>query len=125
MELARLRPRHYRIAFDGQPEEIDAVLLAIGNIPSYGGAMRICPDADPTDGKLDVVWAEPISRTTLMRIKPKVYAGTHVQHPKVRQRRVTSISIDAPGIVCYADGERVSALRSRHRRTGGVKPLQR
>jgi diacylglycerol kinase (ATP) len=45
-----------------------------------------------------------------MRIKPKVYAGTHVRHPKVRQRRVTSITLDAPGIVCYADGERVSAL---------------
>jgi diacylglycerol kinase (ATP) len=110
VELAKLRPRHYHIAFDGVPQELDAVLLAIGNIPAYGGAMRICPDADPTDGLLDVVWAEPISRLTLMRIKPKVYAGTHVRHPKVRQRRVTSITLDAPGIVCYADGERVSAL---------------
>jgi diacylglycerol kinase (ATP) len=109
-ELVRLRARHYRVAFDGKEEELDAVLLAIGNIPSYGGAMRICPDADPSDGKLDVVWAEPISRTTLMRIKPKVYAGTHVQHPKVRQRRATSIALDAPGIVCYADGERVFPL---------------
>lgn len=110
VELVKLKPRHYRIAFDGAETELDAVLLAIGNIPSYGGAMRICPDADPADGMLDVVWAEPISRTTLMRIKPKVYAGTHVQHPKVRQRRVRSIRLDAPGIVCYADGERVSAL---------------
>lgn len=110
VELVKLRPRHYRIAFDGEEIELDAVLLAIGNIPAYGGAMRICPDADPADGLLDVVWAEPISRTTLMRIKPKVYAGTHVQHPRVRQRRVTTISLDAPGIVCYADGERVSAL---------------
>ncbi len=110
VELAKLRPRHYRITFDGTETELDAVLLAIGNIPSYGGAMRICPDADPTDGELDVVWAEPISRTTLMRIKPKVYAGTHVQHPKVRQRRIREITIDSPGIVCYADGERVSAL---------------
>jgi diacylglycerol kinase (ATP) len=109
-ELARLRPRHYRITFDGKEEELDAVLLAVGNIPSYGGAMRIAPGADPTDGLLDVVWAEPISRTTLMRIKPKVYKGTHIEHPKVRQRRVTSITIDAPGIVCYADGERISAL---------------
>jgi diacylglycerol kinase (ATP) len=72
--------------------------------------MKICPGADPHDGLLDVVWAEPISRATLMRIKPQVYAGTHVNHPKVRQVRAETIELNAAGIVCYADGERVAPL---------------
>lgn len=110
LELARLRPRRYDLVFDGVAKSLDAVLLAVGNIASYGGGMRICPDADPADGLLDVLWADPISRATLIRVKPRIYAGTHVRHPAVHQRRVREISIDTPGIVCYADGERVAPL---------------
>ena len=35
------------------------MLVAVGNTASYGGGMRICPDADPTDGLLDVVVGGP------------------------------------------------------------------
>src|SRR6185503_17175971 len=46
LELARLKPRRYVITLDGQRIETDAVLVAVGNTASYGGGMRICPDAD-------------------------------------------------------------------------------
>ncbi len=109
-ELARLRPRSYTAVIDGVPRNFEAVLLAIGNGTSYGGGMKICPDADMHDGLLDVVWAEPVSRATLMRIKPRVYAGTHIDHPKVRQLKAETIELNSAGIVCYADGERVAPL---------------
>jgi diacylglycerol kinase (ATP) len=109
-ELARLRPRSYTAVIDGERRSFEAVLLAIGNGTSYGGGMKICPDADLHDGLLDVVWAEPVSRATLMRIKPSVYAGTHIDHPKVRQLKAETIELDSAGIVCYADGERVAPL---------------
>ena len=44
-------------ASTGCTHELDAVLVAVGNSASYGGGMRICPAADPTDGLLDVVVA--------------------------------------------------------------------
>ncbi len=110
LELARLRPRRYTVTVDGQTSTMDAVLLAVGNTAAYGGGMRVCPDADPADGLLDMVWAEPISRTTLIRIKPRVYRGTHVTHPKVHTLRAREIILAAEGIVCYADGERVGPL---------------
>ncbi len=110
VELARLRPRTYTATFDGKRQTFEAVLLAIGNGTSYGGGMRICPAADMHDGLLEVVWAEPVSRATLMRIKPRVYAGTHVTHPKVRQLRAETVELDCEGIVCYADGERIAPL---------------
>ena len=43
--------------------------------PSYGGGMRICPDADPADGLLDVVVAAPIGRVALARLKPRLPAA--------------------------------------------------
>ena len=109
-ELLRLRPRRYRITLDGRPHEWDAVLVAVGNTLSYGGGMRICPDADAGDGLLDLVVVGPISRTTLVRIKPRVYAGTHVTHPAVATYRAASIRLEAEGITTYVDGERSAAL---------------
>jgi len=110
VELARLRARRYRITLDGVTQERDAVLVAVANAGSYGGGMRICPDADPTDGLLDVTVVGPISRTTLVRVKPRIYAGTHVTHPAVDTYRAARIELAAEGIVGYADGERVAAL---------------
>jgi diacylglycerol kinase (ATP) len=111
VELARLRPRAYTLRLDGISHQLDAVLVAVGNCASYGGGMRICPAADPTDGLLDVVVAGPVGRGTLMRIKPRVYRGTHVDHPMVRSYRARTVELSAAEeIVCYADGERVGPL---------------
>ncbi|WP_307870815.1 diacylglycerol kinase [Micromonospora sp. C51] len=105
-ELARLRPRRYTLTLDGERIEVDAVLVAVGNGASYGGGMRICPDADPTDGLLDVVVGGRFDRRTLIRVKPRIYAGTHVNHPLVHTYRVRTVTLAADGITTYADGER-------------------
>jgi diacylglycerol kinase (ATP) len=112
VELLRLRPRPYRITVDGAAYDREAVLVAVGNTNSYGGGMKMCPQADPTDGLLDVVVAGAISRTTLLRLQPKVYQGTHVTHRAVTQLQGRSVTIDveAGGITAYADGERTCPL---------------
>jgi diacylglycerol kinase (ATP) len=110
IELARLKPRRYTLRLDGVEHRLDAVLVAIANTPAYGGGMRIAPAADATDGVLDIVIAGPISRTTLTRIKPRVYAGTHVSHPMVTSYLAREVRLDAEGITAYVDGERTSPL---------------
>jgi len=109
-ELLRLRPRPYRISVDGTAYDREAVLVAVGNTASYGGGMKMCPAADPADGLLDVVVAGRISRTTLLRLQPKVYEGTHVTHPAVTQLQGRSVTISAEDITAYADGERTCPL---------------
>ncbi|RQW82488.1 diacylglycerol kinase family protein, partial [Micromonospora globispora] len=110
VELARLRPRRYTLRLDGEEQQVDAVLVAVGNAASYGGGMRICPDADPTDGLLDVVVGGRFDRRTLMRVKPRIYQGTHVEHPLVRSYRARTVELAAEGITTYADGERALDL---------------
>ncbi|NJP35046.1 diacylglycerol kinase [Micromonospora thermarum] len=110
VELARLRPRRYTLRLDGETHEVDAVLVAVGNCPTYGGGMRICPAADPTDGLLDVVVGGRFDRRTLMRVKPRIYQGTHVEHPLVRSYRARTVEVAAEGITTYADGERAVDL---------------
>jgi diacylglycerol kinase (ATP) len=110
IELARLRPRRYTLRLDGVEHRVDAVLVAVGNCASYGGGMRICPAADPTDGLLDLVFAGPVGRGTLLRIKPRLRRGTHVTHPMVHSYRARTIELAAEDITAYADGERASQL---------------
>ncbi|HKT04672.1 MAG TPA: diacylglycerol kinase [Rugosimonospora sp.] len=110
VELLKLRPRRYTLRLDGTEHQVDAVLVAVGNTASYGGGMRICPGADPTDGLLDVVVGARMGRGTMMRIKPHLYQGTHVQHPLVTTYRAARVELAAEGITGYADGERAFPL---------------
>ncbi|HEY7272133.1 MAG TPA: diacylglycerol kinase family protein [Actinoplanes sp.] len=107
LETARLRPRAYRLDVDGADRAFTGVLVAVGNCASYGGGMRICPDADPADGLLDVVTAAPLGRVALARLKPRLRRGTHIGDPLVDAFRARRVRIDVPEIIGYADGERI------------------
>ncbi|MCM2577041.1 diacylglycerol kinase [Streptomyces meridianus] len=111
LELADLRPIPYRIRLDDGPvQEIEATLVAVGNGPSYGGGMRICADAQLDDGLFDITVVGECSRTTLLKVFPRVYRGTHLSHPAVTVHRAAKVSLEADGITGYADGERVGPL---------------
>lgn len=110
IELASLRPRRYRLTIDGVSREQDALLVAVANGPSFGGGMRVAPDASLTDGKLDVFVLRPLPRRTFLRIFPRVYSGTHVSHPAVDIIRAGEVSVEVEGIVGYVDGERHDSL---------------
>ncbi|MFT2017137.1 diacylglycerol kinase [Streptomyces sp. 796.1] len=110
-ELAALRTVRYRMRLDDGPEtEVEATLIAVGNGSSYGGGMRICAGARLDDGLFDVTVVGPCSRRTLLRVFPRVYRGTHLRHPAVTVHRVAKISLAAPGLTGYADGEPLGPL---------------
>ena len=110
-ELSQLRPLPFRVAFDdGETIVADLTLAAFGNTKSYGGGMLICPDADHSDGQLDITMVRGTSRTRLIRLFPTVFKGTHVDLDRVTTDRARSVSVDSPGINAYADGEYACAL---------------
>lgn len=110
-ELAALRPLPYRITLDGgEVREIGATLVAVGNGSSYGGGMRICAGADLEDGLFDVTVVGECSRTTLLKVFPRVYRGTHLDHPVVTVHRAAKVELVAEGVTAYADGEPLGPL---------------
>ncbi len=109
-ELRTFRPVHYRAVIDERDAVGAAMLVAVGNGASYGGGMRVCPGADPTDGMLDVTWLHGVSRATFLRVFPQVFSGEHVRTRYVSTVRAKAIALDADGQVAYADGERVGPL---------------
>lgn len=109
-ELATLKPRRYRIHADGRVIETDAMLVSVANNRSLGGGMRIVPDADLSDGRLDLFIVGRMSRLRFLRMFPKVFRGEHTGLPEVTILPVSSVRIEADGIVAYADGERIGPL---------------
>jgi diacylglycerol kinase (ATP) len=109
-ELRVFRPIPFVLELDGDRWETEAMLVAVGNGSSYGGGMRVCPDARLDDGLLDVTVLGPISKPEFLRVFPTVYKGTHVHHPAVTVRRARTVVLSSAGVTAYADGERVSAL---------------
>lgn len=109
-ELRTFRPLPYVLDLDGTEVRTDAMLVAVGNGPSFGGGLRIAEGALLDDGLLDVVVIGPMSKVELVRTYPKLFRGTHVHHPQFARHRVRRVTVAAPGIVAYADGERFGAL---------------
>ncbi len=112
-ELAHLRAVPMAIDLDGQTVDLEVTLVAVGNTSTYGGGIPICPDADPSDGLLDVTVVGPISRATLIRMTPTLRRGQHSAHPAVSTYRARSISLHSdadPIVTAYADGEPIQAL---------------
>jgi diacylglycerol kinase (ATP) len=109
-ELRVFQPLPYVLDLDGEERRLDAMLVAVGNGPSFGGGLRITHGASIDDGWLDVVVIKPMSKVELVKTYPKLYYGGHVHHPQYEHHRVRSVTVAAPGVVAYADGERIGML---------------
>jgi len=109
-ELPVFKPIPYVIEVDGVRHATQAMLVAVGNGPSYGGGMRVCPDARFDDGLFDILIVHQMSTIEFLKVFPKVFSGNHVGHPAVQILRGRQVRLEASGIVSYADGERFAPL---------------
>ena len=109
-ELRVFEPLPYVIELDGVERRLDAMLVAVGNGESFGGGLRITHGASLDDGLLDVVIIGPMSKARLVRVYPMLFSGKHVGIPEYEHHRVRSVTVAAPGISAYADGERIGSL---------------
>ena len=109
-ELPVFRAIPYGLVLDGQRIDTEAMLVAVGNGPAYGGGMRVTPGASFDDGLLDVLVLGKISTFEFLRVFPQVFKGSHVSHPAVQILQARSVRLEASGIVSYADGERFAPL---------------
>lgn len=110
-ELRAFQPLDFTLTLGGGGVlQRKAMLVAVGNGPSFGGGMRICEGASIDDGLLDVVVINPVSKAKLIRVFPQLYQGTHTTLPEFERHRVRSVTLESAGIVAYGDGERIGPL---------------
>ena len=105
-ELTNLRFYPMNVTMNGQTLELKSFLFVIAIGKSFGGGLRVAPDADPQDGRFDVIWADPLSRREVIRLLPRVYRGRHLSHPAVHAGTATEILINSETAVpIEAEGE--------------------
>jgi diacylglycerol kinase (ATP) len=109
LEFPKFKALNFKIFADEKVLEVEAMLIAIGNGQSYGGGMRVCPNADLQDGLLDLMILHPVSKFEFIKVFPTVYKGTHIEHPQVEVIQARQIRIESSAIA-YADGERIGQL---------------
>jgi diacylglycerol kinase (ATP) len=104
--LASFVPPRMRLVHDHATFEGRVMFAVVANLPSFGGGMKIAPEARIDDGLLDLVLVREIPRRTLLAVFPKVYSGRHVGHPAIVMARVrkAEITIDRP-LDLYGGGE--------------------
>jgi len=61
--------------------------VALANGRYFGGGMMIAPDADPSDGLIDVVALHDMTRVQSALLAQHIYKGTHLDNPGVKVAR--------------------------------------
>jgi len=115
VRVVQLRRRSFALRCDDDREwdERRSLFLTFNNSKYTGGTMLIAPNADPTDGLIEFVRWGPIGRLGLLRTLPRLYDGTHIQHPLASRRAVRHVEFNAGTPVdVMIDGE-VATLECR------------
>ena len=111
VRVVQLKRRAFTLRCDDETAWDDrrSLFLTFNNSKYTGGTMLIAPQADPSDGYIEFVRWGPIGRLGLLRMLPRLYDGTHVEHPLAERRAVRHVEFNLPVPVdVLIDGEILS-----------------
>ncbi len=104
--LIHHRPRDYRVIADGEEINTHCDMVAIMNIKTAGGGLKVCPEASIQDRKLDLVIVE---RKSFLRYWCNVVAlarGKLLKQKNVIHKRIDCAEVFCPSAEnCVMDGE--------------------
>jgi diacylglycerol kinase (ATP) len=98
VRVVQLRRRTFRLRCDDETDwnETRCLFLTFNNSKFTGGTMLIAPQADPTDGLIEFVRWGPIGRIGLLTMLPRLYDGTHVNHPLASRCAIRHVEFGMP-----------------------------
>lgn len=109
--LLRFEPIRLELSSDGGNFSGEAMLAVVANSASYGGGLRIAPEARLDDGRLDVLIVEGMSKFELLDTLPQLLRGTHTRKPAIRSWRASRVELRTPaGWDFFCDGEYLAQL---------------
>jgi diacylglycerol kinase (ATP) len=100
--------RELKLYLDGEPREVRAVNVVVGNCRYAGGGWLAAPKANPEDGLLDVVIIETLGLADVLQLAPQSLAKSdYLGKEGVFSARAKEIRVETqpPGLEFTADGE--------------------
>lgn len=110
-------------ADNGEVFEHKALMLNLGNNKISGGGYMTCPQADMTDGKLDVMFIEDCRPLVRLKMLQLVQKAKHLEHPLVHYTQATKVTIASEKpIAFHTEGELF--FTDQHSVTAEIIPLR-
>jgi diacylglycerol kinase (ATP) len=112
LRVVQLKRRAFKLCCDDDThwDERRCLFLTFNNSKFTGGTMMIAPSADPSDGWIEFVRWGPIGRLGLISMLPRLYDGTHTDHPLCETRKVKRVEFALKEPVdVMIDGEIITA----------------
>jgi len=108
LQAAFARPYRLQVTVDDEvvADGSRSVLeVSIGNGATVGGGLALNPDADPDDGRLDVLVAFASGPWRRLTYGVDLFRGRHPQRRDVEHRQATRVSVTGQPVHLSADGE--------------------
>jgi diacylglycerol kinase (ATP) len=104
--LVAFKAAEMTVTTEGREIRRSAFFIAVGNARSYGGGMKVTPQATLDDGLLDVCMVSKMNKLKLLCWVPTIFFGKHLRLKEVEYFKTTRLWIDANrNLDLYADGE--------------------
>jgi len=97
VSVALYRNKKMEISVDGKlicNEPVTTVV--VGNGCYFGGGMKALPHAVMDDGYFDIIILHNLSKPNLLASLPKVYSGSHLDHPRITSTRGKIVEVNSP-----------------------------
>ena len=107
LTLLRYPQLEVRIRIDDEtPRALPTAMSAAMNGTTFGGSFRVCPEAKPDDGLLDLLLVGPVGRLEILGLVPKILRGAHAGDARLELRRARRLTIESEQpLLVEADGE--------------------
>ena len=103
--LKNFKPLSVELTVNGQTTRTRATIISVGNGRYFGGGMKPTPHAQISDGRFDLIYVDPVSKLTILRLLSKFIPGKHTTLPIVHELRCDALTIRCKGMTVNLDGE--------------------
>jgi diacylglycerol kinase (ATP) len=112
--FSRWVPTDLRVTVDGETRDGRMLDAIVSNGRYFAGGMMITPEAEPDDGRFDVLLIGDITKRELLVVLPKIFRGTHLPHPKAELLHGAVVTVDADEpLPIQLDGEQPGTTPAR------------
>ena len=108
-ELLSYQSEEYAIVTEHETMRYPSLLIALANSRQYGNGAIVAPNANLSDGHLDLVVIRSRSRLATLWEARRLFNGTITKSPGVETRRITRATISSQRPLClHVDGEPIA-----------------
>ena len=103
--IATMKKKKLILRMDDKVINEDALLFLALNTVYTGKGMKMAPDADFSDGLIDIIMFKSATKLQVVNIFLKLFSGKHIFDPRVTYKQVKSFRLESEGDDLNIDGE--------------------